>query len=290
MKKRISLLLPTRGRSELVERFFKSVIAQSAHPELIEVVVCVDHDDPESHGITSNELAVKLIIVSRQNMGAYNAICLKHATGEITIAVNDDIVIRTKGWDEKVRALDARYPDGVYLAYANDLFKGKKVCTFPILSREACTALAEPYPEIYKGAFIDVHLMDIFRRLERRGYPRMVYAEDIIFEHVHYRVNPQMLDATYRERARFGDDATFIALAEFRRLEAHRLLARISGTVGPEAPETPTTGARQSGFFGIVPLCVRQFLCDRDLPAIWRTYLFGYMLARYYFSWFSKTP
>lgn len=289
MKKRISLLLPTRGRRELVERFFQSVIAQSAHPELIEVVVCVDDDDLESHDITSNELTIKLIIGPRQTMGAYNAMCLQRATGEITIAVNDDMVIRTKGWDEKVRALDARYPDGVYLAYANDLFKGRKVCTFPILSREACAALAEPYPEIYRGAFIDVHLMDIFRRLERRGYLRMVYAEDIIFEHVHYRVNPQILDATYRERARFGDDATFIALAEFRRLEADRLLARISGTVGPDAPGTPTTDARQSGFFSIVPLCFRQFLCDRDLPTTWRTYLFGYMVARFYFSWFSKT-
>jgi hypothetical protein len=286
--KRISLLLPTRGRTRLVERFLQSVIAQSRHPELIEVVVCVDDDDPESHGITSNQLALKLIVVPRQSMGAYNSICLQHATGHITIAVNDDIIIRTKGWDEKVRALDARYPDGIYLGYANDLFKGRKVATFPILSRETCETFAEPYPKLYSGAFIDVHLMDVFRRLEKRGFPRMAYAEDIVFEHVHYRTNPDVLDSTYQERSRFGDDATFIALAEARRLEADRLLAHISGKIAPDVALDPTLPAEPSNFFGIIPLCFRKFLCDLDLPVAWRTYLFGYMVARFYFDWFRK--
>jgi hypothetical protein len=288
MTKRISLLLPTRGRVKLVERFLQSVIAQSNHVELIEVVLCVDDDDTESHGIKSSQLALKTIVVPRQTMGAYNSICLKNATGEITIAVNDDVVVRTQGWDDKVRALDARYPDGIYLGYGNDLFKGEKVCTFPIMSRETCQALAEPYPEIYKGAFIDVHLMDIFRRLEKRGYPRMVYAEDIIFEHVHYRTNPELLDAAYRERARFGDDTTFIGLSGARRREADRLLAHISARNVSDVPAAPEPVIGPSGFFGIVPLCLRTFLCDFDLPVTWRTYLFGYMIARFYFSWLRK--
>jgi hypothetical protein len=288
MTKRISLLLPTRGRTKLVERFFQSVIAQSAHPELIEIVVCVDDDDPESHGITSDQLALKLIVVPRQSMGTYNSICLQQATGQITIAVNDDIIIRTEGWDEKVRALDARYPDGIYLGYANDLFKGQKVSTFPILSRETCEAMAEPYPRLYKGAFIDVHLMDIFRRLEKRGYPRMAYAEDIVFEHVHYRTNPDILDSTYQERSRFGDDSTFIALAEARRLEADRLLAHISGKIVQRISADPTPPTEPSNFFVIIPLCFSKFLCDLDLPIAWRSYLFGYMVARFYFDWFRK--
>jgi hypothetical protein len=250
--------------------------------------VCVDEDDPESHGITSHQLALKLIIVPRQSMGAYNSICLQHATGQITIAVNDDIIIRTEGWDEKVRALDAQYSDGIYLGYANDLFKGQKVSTFPILSRETCEAMAEPYPKLYKGAFIDVHLMDIFRRLEKRGYQRMAYAEDIVFEHVHYRTNPEILDSTYQERSRFGDDATFIALADARRLDADRLMAHISGKVVHDVSVGAALPAEPNSFFGIVPLCFSKFLCDLDLPLTWRTYLFSYMVVRFYFDWFRK--
>lgn len=284
MKKRISLLLPSRGRPALVERFLRSVVAESTHPELIEVILCVDDDDIDSHGIEFSELTLKLIVVPRQTMGAYNSICLKHSSGDITIAVNDDIVIRTKGWDDKVRELDARYPDGVYLGYGNDLFKGPKLCTFPILSQRTCSVLAEPYPGIYKGAFIDVHLMDIFRRLEKRGCARICYAADIVFEHVHYRNNPDALDATYTDRSRFGDDLTFIALAGARRLEADRLLALVSGG-SPEKRCSPQQSAvKRISLVGIWPLCARKFLLDSDLPLSWRSYLFASMVSRYYFS------
>jgi hypothetical protein len=266
------------------------VVTQSTHPELIEVILCVDDDDIVSHGIVSCELALKLVIGPRQTMGAYNTECLRHASGEITIAVNDDIIVQTSGWDEKVRELDARYPDGVYLGYSNDLFKGPKLCTFPILSRRTCSVLAEPYRQIYKGAFIDVHLMDIFRRLERRGYARIAYAEDIVFEHVHYRTNPDALDATYSDRSRFGDDLTFIALAEARRLEADRLSALISGKT-PEAVSSPRQGAIEpTSLIRIVPLCARKFLFDFDLPLRWRTYLFVWMVSRYCFSQLRRVP
>jgi len=289
MKKRISLLLPTRGRRKLAERFLDSVAAESAHPELIEVIACVDEDDIDSRGIASDELAVKVVVAPRQSMGGYNAICLAHATGEITIAVNDDIIVRTRGWDEKVRELDARYPDGVYLGYGNDLFKGSKLCTFPILSLETCRVMGEPYPRIYKGAFIDVHLMDIFRRLEKRGHARIAYAEDLVFEHLHYRKIAGAFDATYGERLRFGDDLTFIALVDSRRLEADRLLARISGRT-PTLPCSIPSILLPTSPIGIVPLCIRKFLFDGDLPFGWRSYLCAWMIGRYYFSKFRGIP
>jgi hypothetical protein len=290
MKKRISLLLPTRGRPDLVKRFLQSVVAQSTRPDLIEVILCVDEDDIESHGIVFDELALKMVVKPRQTMGAYNTECLRQASGEITIAVNDDIVVRTKGWDEKVRELDARYPDGVYLGYGNDLFKGPKLCTFPILSRKTCSVLAEPYPAIYKGAFIDVHLMDIFRRLEKRGYARICYAADIVFEHVHYRNNPDALDATYSDRLRFGDDLTFIGLVDARRLEADRLTAYISGGTPEPIHSPPQVEIESPSLLGIGPLCARKFLLDFDLPLGWRTHLFVWMAARYFFSTLRRIP
>lgn len=271
----------------LVERFLQSVVAQSSHPELIEVVLYADDDDRGSHHFTSDKITLKLIVGPRRSMGAYSAACLQHATGDITIALNDDVIIRTPGWDEKVRALDARYPDGVYLGYGNDLFKKSGLCTFPILSREACNILAEPFPELYRGAFIDMHLMDIFRRLEKRGYERIAYAADIVFEHVHYRTNRNLMDATYRERLRFADDEAFIALADARRAEADRLVEHIRGKASPPA-DIPKPSVEPAGFFEIIPLCFRKFLRDRDLPAGWRVHLFIYMVARYYFSWLRK--
>ncbi|MCP3391892.1 glycosyltransferase family 2 protein [Bradyrhizobium sp. CCGB12] len=284
MKKRISLLLPTRGRPTLVERFLRSVVAESTHPELIEIILCVDDDDTGSHGITFSQLSLRTVIVPRQTMGAYNSICFQHATGDITIAVNDDIVVRTKGWDDKVRELDARYPDGIYLAYGNDLLKGARLCTFPILSRRAWLPPAVPYPVEYKGAFIDVHLMDIFKRLQKRGHQRIMYEEDLVFEHLHYRNHPEALDATYTDRSRFGDDLTFIALREARRLEADRLDALIANTALASAPSPRRAGCPSPGLFSIISLCLRSFLFDSDLPIKWRAYLFAWLVTRYYFS------
>lgn len=257
---------------------------------MIEVILYVDEEDVGSHGIAFDEIALKLMIGPRQTMGAYNTECLRQACGEITIAVNDDVIVRTKGWDEKVRELDARFADGVYLGYANDLFMGPKLCTFPILSRKTCSVLAEPYPEIYKGAFIDVHLMDIFRRLEKRGYARICYAADIVFEHVHYRNNPDAWDATYSDRLRFGDDLTFIGLADARRLEADRLSAHMNGRTPETIPSPPPVATEPVSLVGIVPLCARKFLLDSDLPLRWRTHLFVWMVARYYFSKLRQIP
>lgn len=74
------------------------------------------------------------------------------------------MVIRTQGWDEKIRSVHEQFGGGIYLAYGNDLFKGGKLCTFHILSRSTCDLLGEPYQAAYCGAFIDYHLFDVFKR------------------------------------------------------------------------------------------------------------------------------
>lgn len=286
MQKRISLLLPTRGRRSLAKRFLGSVLEMSSRPDLIEVIICVDDDDPESYGIRVPGLKVVEIVGPRQSMGRYNTACLEQATGDITIAVNDDVIIRTNGWDDKVRALDALFEDGVYLGYGNDKFKGPKLCTFPILSRRCTQVMLEPYPEAYRGAFLDMHLMDIFKRLEHAGFNRMVYCEDIVFEHRHYRVDPSALDATYTERPRFADDATFIALADLRQEDADRLV----GAIEQRDPAMDSIGAIQRAAASkpnvvtIVPLCVSRFFLDRRLPLRWRSYLCVWMIARHYYG------
>ena len=47
----ISLLLPTRGRPDLVARLFKSICQTASLPDQLEVIVYADKDDPSSHEI-----------------------------------------------------------------------------------------------------------------------------------------------------------------------------------------------------------------------------------------------
>lgn len=276
----ISLLMPTRGRPELAARFFKSVARTSARPSDVEVIYYVDDDDKESHDLDVSGMDARRIIGPRITMGEYNTRCLKEARGDIIMLVNDDVVIRTDGWDDKLRAMDAAFGDSVYLAYANDLFKGSRLCTFPILSRRTCDLLVDPFPSAYAGAFIDYHLLDIFKRLQKAGQDRIRYLEGVVFEHMHYRVGKARKDATYARRGRFDDDPVFIGLIESRKRAANRLMSAIAGEPLPEyRVEKPMRRRRGSMYSEIVNL-TQALLLDRDLPFKWRAFLWYWYIGR----------
>jgi len=272
MNARISLLLPTRGRAELLRRFLESVLARSERPDLVEVVVYADTDDPSSHGFQVEGLEVRTIVGPRASMGDYNTACFEQSRGDIVVLGNDDVVIQTRGWDRKLREMHAAMQDRVYLAYPNDLFKGRGLSAFPILSRAACQMLGEPFPRAYRGAFIDYHLLDIFKRLERRGHPRLIYLEDIVFEHMHYRTGKGDFDEIYGKRDRFGDDDTFLRMRDERNAAAQRLLAAIEGA---SARRPLTAGAPTP------PELLEVTLLDRELPLSWRLRLFAWFIARF---------
>lgn len=266
----VSLLLPTRGRPGLARRFLESAAAQSDQPELIEAVLRVDDEDPQSHGLGAEGIAVRTIVGPRASMGEYNTACLRGARGDIVALVNDDVVIRTQGWDTRLRELDGSFPDRIYLAYPNDLYKRRSVCTFPILSRRTCELLVDAFPAEYRGAFIDYHLLDIFRRLEHASSRRVIYLEDVVFEHMHFRTGKGAWDATYGERDRFGDDDCFIRLRDRRSAQAAVLLAAISGSGPQRVRDVPQQSV------GVL----RATLFDPELPGSWRTRLFLWLLVR----------
>lgn len=278
----ISLLLPTRGRPFLVDRLLRSIGEATTHPDRVEVILYVDNDDTGSHHLDSHDVHVVRIIGPSLSMGGYNSACLAQARGDIIILANDDMVIGTYGWDEKIAELDTSIPDKVYLAYCNDLFKKGNLCTFPILSRRTCELLVEPYPKEYQGAFIDYHLFDIFKRLQHAGFDRIRYLDDVVFEHLHYRTGKAPFDETYGNRGRFADDTAFLALIESRRESASYLLRVLRGNT--QAKYVPNPRAKKpspSSLFGAIASFSRDLLMDRDLPLCWRTYLWAWFIGRY---------
>jgi len=281
MMPKISLLLPTRGRPALVERLLASLAGTTARPDRVEVVLCVDDDDPGSLGLGEGTPNLVRIVGPRRTMGALNTACLLHSGGEIIVLGNDDMVVRTHGWDDKLTQMHARFPDGIYLSYANDLFMSKRRATFPILSRRCCDLLGDPFPAAYRGAFIDTHLFDIFKRLQHGGYDRFAYLEDVVFEHLHYRTGKAEYDETYRRRGRFDDDYTFIALAARRSRDADRLVRSIRGETVPVGGPALVDPYVPGGFAAAVGYFVQRLLLDRELPLRWRGFLFYTHVGRY---------
>ncbi len=277
----ISLLLPTRGRPALVERLFRSIAETTAHPERVEVILYIDEDDTGSYHLDSKDMRVVRIIGPAKSMGAYNSACLERARGDILILANDDMVIRTPGWDNTIAEVDANFADGIYLAYGNDLFKKRGLCTFPILSRRTCELLVEPYPAVYRGAFIDVHLFDVFKRLQHAGFERIQYLNGVVFEHLHYRTGKAIFDETYRRRGRFEGDPIFIAMAKVRSAGAKRLLNALKGEPLPAFEQSRCQEHVPPGIPGAVSYFSRQLLFDTELPFRWRSFLWYWFIGRY---------
>ena len=266
-----------------MNRLFASIAETTSRLDQVEVVLYVDEDDMSSHDLDSTDFRVVRIVGPALSMGGYNSACLQRARGDVLILVNDDMVIRTPGWDDRIRAMNAEFEDQICLGYANDLFKKSRFSTFPIMSRRTCELLADPYPAAYRRAFIDVHLFDIFKRLQHAGFDRIRYYDDLVFEHLHYRTGNAPYDETYgyARNGRFADDPTFIALTAMRSAAANRLISAIRKKPIVEGRDVNFQGDVPAGIPSAVRLFTCRFLLDGELPYRWRIFLWYWFIGRY---------
>ena len=285
----ISLLAPTRGRKSSLERFVTSVVALADSPEALEIILYIDDDDEESASIKFEFIKCIKIIGPRNTMGFYNTSCYRKSSGEIIILVNDDIVVRTQGWDTRIRKMHEGFPDKIYLSYPNDLNKGRALSAFPILSRLVCEVLCNPFPIEYKGSFIDTHLFDIFERMRFLKKDRIAYLSDVVFEHMHFSLNKSTFDATYKDRGRFDDDEIFFSYREVRKSTANHLINLANGInqlplklSEPSPIESPSNILKALHFYSTL------FLMDELYPLKNRIYNFLCYLARWTFKYYTK--
>ncbi|MBM4348293.1 MAG: glycosyltransferase family 2 protein [Deltaproteobacteria bacterium] len=180
---KFSFLIPTRGRPQLVKRFFESILDTAYFIEEIEVILCLDDDDWESQNISDERLSIKKVVFPKgSNMGSLNRACFEASSGRYLILINDDVIIRTKGWDKTISAVYSTYSDDIALIHVNDLLFRESLCTFPILSRRACLKIGI-CPEEYRKYRIDDHIYDTYQMLAYLGHRRILYLADVVFEH-----------------------------------------------------------------------------------------------------------
>jgi len=267
---KISLLLPTRGRPLLVKRLFQSIINQTANLNNLEIIMYLDEDDTESHGIEDQRLNIVKIIGKRSTMGEYNAKCLEASSGNIIILMNDDLVISTKGWDQIILNFALTVSDDIFLAYPNDKEAGHRLSTFPIMSRKTCQVLSEPYPKAYDALYIDAHIFDVFIRLKHLGFDRMFYLESVVFDHRHFTNGKIRPDAIYSHKNRYKDGITYISLRRLRQVSALRLLAAIENKPFPDLPDQVAMEEGPSKLTHALVQYFLVFLTDHGLPFRWR--------------------
>lgn len=233
MRPTLSLIVPTRGRPWQLRRFLDSLVGTTAEPGQLEVVLVVDDDDPAPLRVKRDGLNVRHVVGARgRTMGELNSDGYAASTGDWVMLLNDDVVARTRGWDEKLRAAANRFPDGFALVHVNDTLFRDHLCTFPCVSRPFCELAGGICPREYRRYRIDDHIEDVFNLLAAVGEKRTVYLPDVVFEHRNTVEHPTAGRVYMSDPAVLAEDAPrFDSLYPARKELAMRILEGISGDV-----------------------------------------------------------
>jgi hypothetical protein len=192
-KTKISLLVPTRGRPENVERLIKSLQETSA--VMPEVVLYVDLDDEKMIDWQRPAgVDVKFVTGPRITLSECWNKCLEVATGDILMHAGDDIVFKTKGWDDMVRRAFAAYSDRILFVHGDDGYWGNRFGTHGFIHRKWVETVGYFVPPYFSSDFNDTWLNEVANAIGRRLYLPFVT------EHMHFLFGKGEKDQTHIDR------------------------------------------------------------------------------------------
>jgi hypothetical protein len=162
----VSLLMPTRGRVDHLQKSLASLQQTVSDPSRIEVLIRIDSDDQDTLSFLHREnrpYRTKALIGNRGNGYAdlhlfYNQLC-SIAMGRFLFLWNDDATMLSNGWDDEI----ARHDDGklCYLRSAVSDSRGRDSYLFPIVHRSYYEALGH----YSRSAHNDTYVCSIFQAL-----------------------------------------------------------------------------------------------------------------------------
>lgn len=189
----ISLLVPTRGRPDGLQRFVESARGTADDPDLLEVVVYVDDDDESYRDFPIKD--IHWIVGPRIVLSKMWNECWLRAAGPIFGHMGDDIIFRTPHWDTKVRQAFERHEDRIALVHGRDGMHDQNLGTHGFLHRNWTDAVGYFVPPYFSSDYNDTWLNDVADRINRR-----VFVPEIYTEHMHPACGKGPLDQTHADR------------------------------------------------------------------------------------------
>lgn len=190
----IALVLPTRGRPELLHRFVYSFVGNAKDPNSIKFYFYVDDDDINTikYCTETSEFRNKFIIVvgPRIKMSETANRLVPYVTEDIFFCGGDDLIMRTPSWDTIVRDFFDKSEDKIWLAYGYDGFH-TDFATHPILHRKWVETLGFLTPPYFESDYADTWLDEIATRLHRK------HQLPMFNEHMHFTFGKAPMDQTY---------------------------------------------------------------------------------------------
>jgi glycosyltransferase involved in cell wall biosynthesis len=205
---KITLITPTRNRVNDLKNFFESIKATAKDPSSIEILFFVDDDDSatlpmiKTYEEEYKDFNVRFHVGKRSDHFSkdYYNFLARQAQGRWVMAVNDDSVFVTPGWDAiicaKMEAAAEAFGDDILLGIVQDgmIRKGAEKDR-PTMS---CWLLSsKQYVDLTGGLLIeeiytwggDYWLGRTFSKVQNGA--RKVFILDVLIEHNSHHANPR---------------------------------------------------------------------------------------------------
>ena len=193
----ISILLPTRGRSDMLMRSLTSLYDLATDFSTIELVLGMDKDDVVGlenclhrviPWIEKHNIAHKIVIfepMGYHNLHRYLNGLAEHSRGTWMFFWNDDAVMKTQGWDTYIRAKTGEFKLLSVITHNEHPYS-----IFPIIPRDWHQVLGHISQHSLNDAWVSciAYALDIFERIP-------VYCD-----HERHDLSGTNNDETYQKR------------------------------------------------------------------------------------------
>ena len=175
-KAHISVLLPTRGRQEVLKHSITTLIEKASNPNDIEILFGVDEDDQQVIEFIRNDLkplfdehkvearASIFKPLGYENLHVYVNTLAGAATGEWLFFWNDDCVMVTEGWDDVIKEYDGQFK----LLGPKDNHEGHPYAILPIVPKDWFILMGHLSQNAQNDAWLShiAYMLDIFERVD----------------------------------------------------------------------------------------------------------------------------
>jgi hypothetical protein len=227
---KLAILTPSRGRTEGLYRFFKSINDTISGVHSIDLIIRIDNDDPADYENmflkiykeARSCLSVKLLINNRERLAVIWNSMISHTDADWFVCGNDDEIYETPEWDVIFFNKVSQYPHPYHMFWFDDGLQHGNHAAFPIVSKEWIAALGYYFPEIFIHNYVDNWVLDIAYRLGTA-----VYIPEVKHQHMHYSLNLSAYDKTYADGQANDSNGTDRALyinTELERIKCVNIL------------------------------------------------------------------
>lgn len=170
----IAILLPTRGRADMLERSVKSVVELAENPSRVQLMFGFDNDDPvgikyfveelqpwlDQHSV--NYTAIKFAPLGYIRLNEYVNELARKSDARWLVFWNDDAVMETQDWDTEIMKYD-----GEFKLLAFHTHNDHPYSIFPIVPRKWLDLLGYLSPHQISDAWLSqqAYMLDVWQRI-----------------------------------------------------------------------------------------------------------------------------